>query len=87
MLAMKINSLPGRDKEHKRIKDICDIFALAWYTDLGINSINLTKYTTQKNIDKCWSLLSDDDFEKTAVQLGHYKEEIRKVIRTVCKKY
>src|SRR3989338_8154337 len=32
LLATKINALNLRDKEHKKIKDICDIFALLWYS-------------------------------------------------------
>ena len=31
LLATKLNALPLRDKEHKKTKDICDIFALIWY--------------------------------------------------------
>ncbi|MBI2148198.1 hypothetical protein HYU23_00810 [Candidatus Woesearchaeota archaeon] len=33
LLATKINALSLRYKEHKKIKDICDIFALLWYTE------------------------------------------------------
>ncbi len=36
LLATKINALNLRDKEHKKIKDVCDIFALIWYS--GDNS-------------------------------------------------
>ncbi|MEK6955311.1 MAG: hypothetical protein AABW52_01495, partial [Nanoarchaeota archaeon] len=32
LLATKLNALKYRDKEHKKIKDICDIFALIWYS-------------------------------------------------------
>ncbi len=31
LLATKLNALKMRDKEHKKIKDLCDIFALLWY--------------------------------------------------------
>lgn len=37
MLAMKLNSVLGRDKEHKKVKDICDIFALLYCSSLDIN--------------------------------------------------
>ncbi|MBI5392111.1 hypothetical protein HZB00_03865 [Candidatus Woesearchaeota archaeon] len=33
LLATKINALSLRDKEHKKIKDVCDIFALLWYSE------------------------------------------------------
>lgn len=86
LLAMKINSLPGRDKEHKRIKDICDIFALTWYTDVNINELDLSKYTSPKSIKTCLNLIADDDLAKAAAQLGHDKDEIRRIIEIVCKK-
>jgi len=34
LLAMKLNSAPRRDKEHKLIKDIADIYALSWYSEI-----------------------------------------------------
>ncbi|MBU3913360.1 MAG: hypothetical protein KKE50_04665 [Nanoarchaeota archaeon] len=85
LLAMKINSLPNRDKEHKRIKDLCDIFALAWYTDINLNELDLSKYVSKKSIKTCNKLITDDDLEKVAVQLGHDKEEIKRVIDIVCR--
>lgn len=32
LLATKLASFPNRDKEHKRIKDACDIYALLWHS-------------------------------------------------------
>ncbi len=32
LVAMKIRSIPQRDKEHKRVKDVCDLHALLWYS-------------------------------------------------------
>ena len=84
LLAMKINSLPGRDKEHKKIKDLCDIFALAWYTNINLNELDLSKYVSKKSIKKCQNLIADYDLEKVAVQLGHDKEEIKRVIDIIC---
>lgn len=79
LLAMKINSLPGRDKEHKRIKDICDIFALAWYSGLNPRNIELTKYLPKSKLTKCKQTVTDNDFSKAAAQLGHEKEEIKRI--------
>lgn len=36
LLAMKLNSVINRDKEHKKIKDISDIYALLWFSDIKI---------------------------------------------------
>ena len=86
LLAMKINSLPDRDKDHKRIKDLCDIFALAWYTDLDINTIDVQKFTTKTNIKKCLQTITPDDYQKAGSQISHTANEIQRVVETLLKK-
>jgi len=39
LLAMKLNSALRRDKEGKRIKDITDIYALMWYSDIQLPAL------------------------------------------------
>ncbi len=39
LLAMKICSIKGRDKEDKRIKDLCDITALSLYSGIGLETL------------------------------------------------
>ena len=77
---MKINSLPNRDKDHKRIKDICDIFALLWYTDIKPEKVNLGNYVSKKAIIKAVQTINSQDYEKVAAQVGHSAEEIKRVI-------
>jgi hypothetical protein len=72
LINMKINSLPHRDKEHKKIKDLCDIFALLWYTDIDIKKLNKSKI-----------FLDDKDYFKVSKQLNHDKEEIKKVLELI----
>lgn len=79
LLAMKINSLPERDKEHKQIKDICDIFALAWYTDLNLEKINISKYLKRSTLKKCSKILNKEDYLKASAQIGHNVEELKRV--------
>jgi len=86
LLAMKVNSLPLRDKEHKRIKDICDIFALAWYADLNLEKINLSKFLSKKKLELCLKTITEEDYEKSAIQLGHEKEDLKRVISLICGK-
>ena len=81
---MKANSLPGRDKEHKRTKDICDIFALVWYSGIILEEINFMKYISQSNLNKILKSISDDDFEKAALQVGHSKDELKRVFSRIC---
>ena len=84
LLAMKANALSNRDKEHKKTKDICDMFALAWYSDINLEKINLAKYVTKDNLNKCLKSISDKDFEKAALQIGHKKEELKRIMGIVC---
>jgi len=86
LLAMKINSLPCRDKEHKRIKDICDIFSLAWYTGLNVEKINLLKYVQKQNLKKCHQIINREDYSKAGIQIGHDAEEIKRVFDTILSK-
>jgi len=54
LLATKLNSVIGRDKEHKRLKDIADIFALLWFSDVEILDIksNLLEFYDRGNIKR-----------------------------------
>jgi len=39
LLAIKLRSVRQRDKEHKRVKDIADIYALSWYSDVQLKTL------------------------------------------------
>jgi hypothetical protein len=79
LLAMKINSLPNRDREHKRIKDICDIFALAWYTGLNPEKLGLLRYLKKSSLKKCSRAINKEDYLKAGTQIGHDAQEINRV--------
>ncbi|MBI3052383.1 hypothetical protein HYY74_08090 [Candidatus Woesearchaeota archaeon] len=79
LLAMKISSLPQRDKEHKRVKDVCDIFALEWYGGVNPKNASLDKYLPKSSFANCKKMLADYDFSRAAAQLGHEKEELTRV--------
>ena len=82
LLAMKINSLPNRDKEHKKVKDICDIFALLWYSSIKPADVKkeISKYVSGENIQQCLANISKEDMQKASSQIGHTAEEIERVI-------
>jgi hypothetical protein len=79
LLAMKINSLPNRDKQHKKVKDICDIFALAWYTNLRLDEINLAQFVPKSSLKKCKKILTKEDYSKASTQISHTTEEVIRV--------
>ena len=85
LIATKINSLKDRDKEHKKIKDICDIFALLWHSEESASNLRLKaqKFLTQKKIRESLSTIKDEDLKKASEQLDYTPEEIRKVIFTL----
>lgn len=82
LLAMKIRSLPDRDKEHKKVKDICDIFALLWYS--GIEHTEAKKrvlaFVSENDIKKCLKKIEKEDLQKASPQLNHGVEEIERVL-------
>ncbi len=83
LLAMKINSLPGRDKKHKRIKDMCDIFALTWYSGLNPSKVDLKVNLPKSSISKFSTALKKEDYFNAAVQLGHEAEEIKRILELI----
>lgn len=77
LLAMKIGSIKGRDKEHKKIKDICDIIALCLYSGIEIEELKqkLTKFITKTKIKNNLKTIDKEDIKKVA-QILALKEEI-----------
>lgn len=86
LLAMKICSIPDRDKEHKKIKDICDMFALAWYSNINLKEINLRRYLSETQLKKCLRSITDKEYAEASAQIGHAKEELKRVIGLICER-
>ena len=59
---MKLNSVGSRTKDHKRIKDITDIYALIWYSEYDIEEIR-EKTSQIKELDQ------------TKLTISKFKEE------------
>ena len=83
LLATKLNALKMRDKEHKKIKDICDIFALLWYSKEKPQELQkkVAQFLPAKEIPKIISIIDETDFQKASVQLNHTPPEIKRVIK------
>lgn len=82
LLATKINAVSNRDKEHKRIKDIADIYALLWYSDTKIADMKerVLKITNAKKVSEVVSSFSEEDYVSVSQVLGIDKAEISRVI-------
>lgn len=77
LLAMKIGSIKGRDKEHKKIKDICDLTALCLYSGIEIEELKqkLIKFITKTKIKNNFKTVDKEDIKKAA-QILALKEDI-----------
>lgn len=82
LLATKLNSVSNRDKEHKRIKDIADIYGLLWYSGEAPASLK-DKVSSVFGRQKAASVISsfrDDDYAAVSRTLGIEKSEISTVL-------
>ncbi len=82
LLATKLNALKTRDKEHKKIKDVCDIFALLWYSKEKPQELRkkVTQFLSSQKIPKIISTINKADYQKASIQLNHMPQEIKRVI-------
>ena len=82
LLAMKINSAPRRDKENKLIKDIADIYALLWHSDIKLSQLReqLLYIIPSEQVRKTIQTFSKDDIAKVATILGINTKEITRVL-------
>jgi len=85
MLAMKINSAPRRDKEHKLIKDIADIYALLWHSDTKLSQLKeqLFTITPKEKVRKTVEKFSDEDISKASATLGIDNQETSRVLKEI----
>ena len=82
LLAMKLNSAPNRDKEHKKIKDIADIYALLWHSDITIAKLKnqLFSICPKEKMIKTVQILLKEDINKVSTTIGIDTKEISKVL-------
>jgi len=82
IIATKLNALTLRDKEHKKIKDLCDIFALLWYSKEMPQELcnKMLQFLKLQNIRKIIKTITQKDYQKISIQLAHTPEEIRRVM-------
>lgn len=82
LLAMKLNSVPNRDKEHKRIKDIADIYTLLWFSDIEITQlkIDLLSIYPEEKARKTVRDFKEKEIEKVSAAIGISAYEITRVL-------
>lgn len=72
LLASKIAALPGREKDHKRHKDIADIYALLWYSETPLAGLRsgALGLVPAKEIRGALSGISDAEYRAAAGAIG-----------------
>jgi hypothetical protein len=85
MLAMKLNSAPRRDKTHKLIKDIADIYALLWYSDTKLSQLKqqLFAIISKEKVKNTVQKFSNEDIIRAAETLGVDNQEISRVLKDI----
>ncbi|MCK5216833.1 MAG: hypothetical protein KAJ93_03555 [Methanosarcinales archaeon] len=82
LLATKLNSVITRDKEHKRLKDIADIFALLWFTDVEISQIksSLYEFFDKGDIKEIIDSISRQEIRTVSNITGFSEHEIARIL-------
>lgn len=82
LLAMKLRSIVNRDKEHKKIKDACDIFSLLWYTGVDLVKIreDAEKFISQEDINKGINSITKQIIENCSLIFNIPAAEIKDVL-------
>lgn len=82
LLAMKLSSVTKRDKEHKKIKDLADIFALLWFSDVGIAQLksNLFSIYPEEKARKTVHGFTDEEILKVSAAIEVSTSEITRVL-------
>jgi hypothetical protein len=85
LLATKITCLPKRTKDEKLIKDICDIYALSFYSGEKIHLLidKISSLITKENLEQIKSFLKSD---KEVIQAGESIEVEPEAIKNLFKR-
>ena len=83
LLAMKIASLPARTKDHKKYKDIMDVYALIWHSGIPVKNLRLdvSKLVSNQDMSKMISSIGRSDYVEAAAALGVDDKKLEGVIK------
>lgn len=83
LLAMKAASLPGRTKDHKKHKDIMDMYALIWHSAVPVKALRrgVSGLVPGDGMARAISSIERRDYEQAADALGVDRERLVSVIR------
>ncbi|MGI0093485.1 MAG: nucleotidyl transferase AbiEii/AbiGii toxin family protein [Nitrosotalea sp.] len=82
LISTKLKSAPNRTKDDKRIKDISDIYALLWYSNVDFNDIkqNVQQISGIQRISDVVSGFTETEYDAVSNAIGIDSKEIARVI-------
>jgi len=82
LLATKLNSVSNRGKEHKRLKDIADIYALLLYSDAELSDLKreASAIVGQERTTEVVSAFTAEDYAAVSQNLGVTVTEVSMTI-------
>lgn len=82
LLAMKMVSLPDRTKDHKKHKDVMDVYALIWHSGVPMQKLraDLSEVITHAEMSHALSEIGSSDYEQAANPLGIDPKKLKSVI-------
>ena len=84
LLAMKLNSLPNRTKDDKKIKDACDIYSLIWYSSIRYTEmVGFIKKEYPDLIKNANDIFKDNIPDRASIHLGIDKSTFINVIQLI----
>lgn len=84
LLAMKLNSLPNRTKDDKKVKDACDIYSLLWHSSLRYpEMVGFIKKKYPDLIKNTNDILKDNIPERASIHLGIDRSTFINVIQLI----
>ena len=83
LLSTKMAALPGRTKDHKRLKDILDIYALIWYSGLDMADLRsgVTGRMRPEQTERALRGIADAEYEAASDAIGIDAAELRNVVK------
>lgn len=84
---MKLNSVEKRTKDHKRIKDITDIFALIWYSESDLDEMKnkIKNLKPSKEIEKIISNFKEHEIIQASDIINYNPEDMRRILNAFAK--
>jgi hypothetical protein len=82
LLAMKLNSALKRDRENKRIKDLVDIYALLWHSNIALPKLKKQLFSIYPKQETARTIqgFTKEDIQKASIAIGINAQEISTVL-------